>query len=204
MPTTDVQRELKSWKNIFPEVFLLEFITDKLCVFELLLFGHFSILHNFAERPFVPFFFIIFISLEMCSDGFRCRRNYWRISEGSDSDPNGLVDSLKFLSLHTKRVAHATPSNRPTDRPTVEAEPTRRKSALATCQRPLFIASRNNGRLRRHFPKSEKFFFHALPTDTGAHHFSFDAKQKNAFLIRFMCRRHIYSAERRLHCFQPK
>lgn len=48
---------IEKLKNILPEVFLLEFITDKLCVFELLLFGHFSILHNFAERPFVPFFY---------------------------------------------------------------------------------------------------------------------------------------------------
>lgn len=82
--------ELKSWKH-FPRGVFIRIHNGKLCVFELLLFGHFS----FLLRTF--FFFLSHVHFVWAV----LQRNASptkvpRISEGSDTDPNGLVDSLKF------------------------------------------------------------------------------------------------------------
>lgn len=73
------------------------------------------------------------------------------------------------------------------------------------CQRPLFIGIENNVRLfKNNDEKLRLLTLHKIMekkvsrfTENEEYLFSFDAKQKNAFLIRFMCCGHFYSVERR-------
>lgn len=102
------RRAKENWKveNIFPEVFLLEFITENFVSLNYFCLAIFPFSSQFLRRALAfsfplyfcsPFFFILILASAVLTD-WRVADEITteRISEGSDSDPNGLVDSLKF------------------------------------------------------------------------------------------------------------
>lgn len=188
----------ENWKveNIFPEVFLLEFITENfvsLNYFCLAIFPFFSVTLDI-------FFFLLYSYSHFvwAAPAESVAHEITANIGSSDTDPNGLVDSLKFYHcvlsawrIQSTKQNHNVGSTLDDEVWLPATTIHRHREQCKTFQEQWRKTSLTHSSQNHEEKKVSRF------TENEAYHFSFDAKQKNAFLIRFMCCGHFYSVERR-------